>query len=210
LSLSVAGSSSCGSQLSVFGCWISVIDLVLGIYRNKASLISQVRRRISKPNRQPTTPNSQPTTDNARYFRNPLTISQLDLFVFFYSQGKIRMLLSETGKSSFKSFWKIKWYPTRQRDHRCRRPNGCGKSNVVRCIRWCVGTKARNARSDKMENVIFHAPKPVSLPSLAECLPWLWNTNNLLQLNIPTSPSTRRYYPKKKSGKNIKFFWGGN
>jgi len=50
-------------------------------------------------------------------------------------------------------------------------PNGCGKTNIVDAIRWCLGEqKSSTLRSDKMENVIFNgtaARKPMGMSEVA-------------------------------------------
>lgn len=50
-------------------------------------------------------------------------------------------------------------------------PNGCGKTNVVDALRWCLGEqKSSTLRSDKMENVIFNGTsnrKPMGMAEVS-------------------------------------------
>ena len=48
-------------------------------------------------------------------------------------------------------------------------PNGCGKTNIVDGIRWCLGEqKSSTLRSDKMENVIFNGTRSKKPMGMAE------------------------------------------
>ena len=48
-------------------------------------------------------------------------------------------------------------------------PNGCGKSNIVEAIRWCMGeTSAKSMRGTGMEDVIFSGTANKSSKNIAE------------------------------------------
>ena len=57
-------------------------------------------------------------------------------------------------------------------------PNGCGKSNIVESLRWCMGeTSAKSMRGSGMEDVIFSGTSNKPSKNIAEVLISLLNDN---------------------------------
>jgi chromosome segregation protein len=58
-------------------------------------------------------------------------------------------------------------------------PNGCGKSNIVESIRWCMGeTSAKSMRGSGMEDVIFAGTANKTSKNIAEVTLTLDNSSN--------------------------------
>ena len=57
-------------------------------------------------------------------------------------------------------------------------PNGCGKSNIVESLRWCMGeTSAKSMRGSGMEDVIFSGTSNKPSKNIAEVVLSLNNDN---------------------------------
>ena len=70
-------------------------------------------------------------------------------------------------------------------------PNGCGKSNIVESLRWCMGeTSAKSMRGSGMEDVIFSGTSNKPSKNIAEVTLNLFNNDNEGCL-LYTSPSPR-------------------
>ena len=58
-------------------------------------------------------------------------------------------------------------------------PNGCGKSNIVESIRWCMGeNSAKSMRGSGMEDVIFSGTSNKASKNIAEVSITIQNEKN--------------------------------
>ncbi|MFH2029936.1 MAG: chromosome segregation protein SMC [Bacteroidota bacterium] len=79
-------------------------------------------------------------------------------------------------------------------------PNGCGKTNIVDGIRWCLGEqKSSTLRSDKMENVIFNGTRNKKPMGMAEVSLTLVNDQGVLPTEYSEVTITRRIFRSGES-----------
>ena len=79
-------------------------------------------------------------------------------------------------------------------------PNGCGKTNIVDAIRWCLGEQRSSAlRSDKMENVIFNGTASKKPMGMAEVSLTIENTKGVLPIEYTDITITRRIFRSGES-----------
>ena len=83
-------------------------------------------------------------------------------------------------------------------------PNGCGKSNIVESLRWCMGeTSAKSMRGSGMEDVIFSGTSNKPSKNIAEVSIALSNENKdgPIQYNDLDEIEIRRKIEKDKGSK---------
>src|SRR5277367_1374178 len=82
-------------------------------------------------------------------------------------------------------------------------PNGCGKSNIVDAIRWCMGEQsAKHLRGRAMEDVIFNGSDTRGPHGLAEVSLYFENDDGKVPLayaNYSEIAVTRRLYRSGES-----------
>jgi chromosome segregation protein len=79
-------------------------------------------------------------------------------------------------------------------------PNGCGKTNVVDALRWCLGEqKSSTLRSDKMENVIFNGTAQRKPMGMAEVSLTIENNKGILPTEYSDVTITRRIFRSGES-----------
>jgi len=79
-------------------------------------------------------------------------------------------------------------------------PNGCGKTNIVDAIRWCLGEQRTSTlRSDKMVNVIFNGTSTRKPMGMAEVSLTIENTTGILPTEYTDVTITRRIFRSGES-----------
>lgn len=79
-------------------------------------------------------------------------------------------------------------------------PNGCGKTNIVDAIRWCLGEqKSSTLRSDKMENVIFNGTANKKPMGMAEVSLTIENDKGILPTEYSEVTISRRIFRSGES-----------
>jgi chromosome segregation protein len=79
-------------------------------------------------------------------------------------------------------------------------PNGCGKSNILDALRWCLGEQSAKAlRGSHMQDVIFNGSEQRPPMGMAEVTLTFDNADNTLPLDFADVQVTRRVYRSGES-----------
>ena len=79
-------------------------------------------------------------------------------------------------------------------------PNGCGKSNIVDALRWCLGEmSAKSLRSKVLLDVIFNGSANRAPSNLAEVSLTFDNANRRLPIDYTEVTVTRRLFRSGES-----------
>ena len=79
-------------------------------------------------------------------------------------------------------------------------PNGCGKSNVVDALRWCLGEmSAKSLRSKVLADVIFNGSANRAPSNLSEVSMTFDNSQNRLPIDYSEVTITRRLFRSGES-----------
>ena len=87
-------------------------------------------------------------------------------------------------------------------------PNGCGKSNIVESLRWCMGeTSAKSMRGSGMEDVIFSGTSNRPSKNISEVALLLDNQNKEGPSHYKEFDeiSVRRKIEKDKGSKSVSY-----
>jgi chromosome segregation protein len=79
-------------------------------------------------------------------------------------------------------------------------PNGCGKSNIIDAIRWCLGEmSAKSLRSNLMLDVVFNGSGSRPASNLAEVTLTFDNTDKRLPIDFSDVSITRKLFRSGES-----------
>jgi chromosome segregation protein len=79
-------------------------------------------------------------------------------------------------------------------------PNGCGKSNIMESIRWCIGERSwKSLRSDSMISIIFAGTSRRNPMNISEVTLTFDNASRMLPVQYSEVQVTRRIYRSGES-----------